>query len=279
MVNGNIWTKLGQIDRRILWTVQFIIMVVVLLRPIGLPIRVSRESQNMFDFYESIPQGSIVWFEFGYDPSGEHEISPMVSALFHHAFQRGLRVVGSGLWMFGPTLGQNIFEEIGPQYEAEYGIDFVNLGYNPGGEMLAKALVDDVWTTVRGVDHFGTPLSELPLMAEVPKLTKDYVAAITVFAEGSPGATAWLHSVTQPTGIPLTEGCITMSVPQAMPYLQSGQFRAIIPGSRGAAEYEFLVGRPGAAIAGQDVLSMMSVYLWILIIIGNIAFVKTSKKR
>ncbi len=278
-MDTKIWHKLAHIDRRILWGLQVLLMAVVLLRPIGLPIPVGGQTQDMYDFYESLPEGSIVYFEYGYDPSGEHELSPMVAAMLHHAFQRGLRVVSGGLWTFGPTLGQQIYEEIAPLYDVEYGVDFVNLGFNPGGQILAMAMVDDLWTAVRGVDIEGTRLEDLSLMHEVPRLTADYVAAICVFSEGSPGTVDWLHAVTEPTGIPLTAGTITMLVPEAATYLDAGQYRAIIPGNRGAAEYEFLVGAPGPAIAGQDVLSAMSVYLWLLIIVGNIAFVKMSKRR
>ena len=278
-MDTNIWYKLAHIDRRILWAIQVLVMAAVLLRPIGLPIPVGSQTQNMYDFYESLPEGSIVLFEFGYDPSGEHELGPMVAAMFHHAFQRGLRVVGNGLWTFGPTLAQQTYEEIAPQYDVEYGVDFVNLGFNAGQEVLAMAMVDDLWEAVRGVDYDGNRLADLPLMAEVPRLTADYVAAICVFAEGNPGTREWLHAVTERTGIPLTSGTITMLVPEAQTYIDAGQYRAIIPGNRGAAEYEFLVGAPGPAIAGQDVLSAMSIYLWVLIVVGNIAFMKMSKRR
>ena len=275
-----IWTRLANVDRRIIWGIQLAIMTVILLRPIGFPVPVGDTTQDMYDFYESLPEGSIVWFEFGYAVSGEHEINALVAVMFHHAFQRNLRVVASGLWPFGPDLGQRVFENaIEPLYDVDYGVDYVNLGFNPGGEMLARQLVDDVWNTVRGVDHFGNRLADLPLMAEVPRLTKDYVAAICVFTEGSPGPQEWLEAVTERTGIPLTVAAPTGHVPGARPFLASGQYAALLPGARGCAEYEFLVGQPGSALGAMDVLSGMTLYLWLLVVLGNIAYVATQKRK
>ena len=274
------WQKLANIDRRILWAIQLVIMVVILLRPIGLPIQVGAETQRYYDFLDNLPEGSIIWLEYGFAPSGEVEIGPMVTATFHHAFSRGLRVVGGGLWPVGPHIAESLFNEIADQYpDVEYGVNYVNLGFNPGQEMLARQLVDDVWRTVRNVDHYGNPLSELPLMEEVPRLTADYVSALIVFSEGSPGPEEWLAAVTEHTGIPQLIGAIQMSVPRMMPYIATGQYAAIIPGARGTAEYEFLLGQPGSAIAGQDVMSAMTVYLWLLILVGNVAFTMTTRRK
>ena len=274
------WQKVANIDRRILWAIQIVIICAILLRPIGLPIQVGSETQRFYDFMDNLPEGSIVWLAYEFAPSGEVEIGPMVTAVFHHAFSRGLRVVGAGLWPIGPHIAESLLEEIIDQYpDVEYGVNYVNLGFNPGQEILARQLVDDVWRTVRNVDHFGNSLADLPLMAEVPRLTKDYVSAIIVFSEGSPGPEEWLAAVTEPTGIPQLVGAIQMSVPRMMPYVATGQYAAIIPGARGTAEYEFLLGQPGSAIAGQDVMSAMALYLWVLIALGNVAMRFTSSKK
>ncbi len=269
----NFWDRVSNLDRRILWAVQMIIVVAILLRPIGLPIAVSSETQLAYDFFDNLPPGSIIWADFGTSGAALVELGPMIYAFFTQAFNNNLRVIGGTLWAEGPAIGQIIFEEIQEEFpDVEYGVDFVNVGYKPGTQILVRGLVDDVFEACRGVDYFARPLADYPLMQEVPRLTADYVDAIIVFAEGSPGGREWYEAAAGPEGIPLIQGTIQMSIPEAMPFLRGGQYAAIIPGNRGAAEYEFLVGRPGEAIATQDANSAMALWLITVLILGNLGF-------
>ena len=61
-------------------------------------------------------------------------------------------------------------------------------------------------------------------------------------------------------------------IPSSAVYVDAGQIAALLPGSRGAAEYEILSGRPGEAITLTDTLTIQQVFIMITIIIGNILF-------
>jgi hypothetical protein len=93
----------------------------------------------------------------------------------------------------------------------------------------------------------------------------------------SNGCAFTLEYAAEPTGIPMTCGSMQMSLPIDKPYLDSGQYRALIPGLKGAAEYELLLGRPGDALAGMDVTSMGALYVTLLMIIGNAAYLMLNR--
>lgn len=64
--------------------------------------------------------------------------------------------------------------------------------------------------------------------------------------------------------------CVSVSVPEMMPLIQSGQIVAGVLGMKGAAEYEVLVGHPGTATAGMDAQSFSHALIIIFIILGNL---------
>jgi len=79
--------------------------------------------------------------------------------------------------------------------------------------------------------------------------------------------------------VPFIVGCIGVSVPGMAPYLGSGQLSALMPGLTASAEYEVLLNRPGLAVAGVDAVSMSHLLVFILVVVGNIAFFATGGSR
>ncbi len=78
--------------------------------------------------------------------------------------------------------------------------------------------------------------------------------------------------------IPIIAAQITVTAPQAEPFLQSGQLAGILVGLRGAAEYEILTNMPGTAAAGMDAQSMAHLLIIGFILLGNASyFIKKSK--
>ena len=59
----------------------------------------------------------------------------------------------------------------------------------------------------------------------------------------------------------------------------SGQYKGLLAGLRGAAEYELLTDYPGSAILGMDAQSAAHFLVIALIAIGNIGFFLTRKGR
>ena len=275
------WHKFMNMDRRIMWAAMFVIVGVILLRPIGLPIEVGPTSQSFYDYVENVPVGSTIWVESGFSSGSLPEQGPQLRAFLIQAFRRDFRIVMSSLGVDGAQLGQDIFEEVRDTYfpDLEYGVDFVNVGYRPGELVFATAMGDDLIAATGGVDVFGRSLADMPLIQDVPRLHGDYVAFMAQFWGHEPGPDRWYGAVGHPNRVPIIVGTAQMVVPQAIPFLEAEIIHANIPGMRGAAEYESLVGELGAATAGQDVTSSMVIFITLLVILGNVAFIITTKSK
>ncbi len=273
------WRKFLNMDRRIMWGAMFLIVAAVLLRPIGLPMQIGSTTEKFYDFVEDIPRGSIVWVEAGFGAGNLPEVGPQIRTFLIQAYRRDLRLIMSSTGVEGSQLGQEMFEDIKSQFfpDLEYGVDFLNVGYRPGTMIYARALADDVMSATGGVDIFGRSLADFPLASEVPRLHGDYVAVLAHFVGHDPPPDEWFAAVGQPGNIPIISGTPQMAVPQFIPFLEAGIIKANIPGMRGAAEYESLVGVLGSATAGQDVTSSMVLFITILVIMANVGYILTRK--
>lgn len=269
--------KLMKIDRRIIYIIGAAIVFVTMLYPLGLPIAVSPLTQTTYDGINNLPDGSLVIISPMYDPGAMGELNPMFTAFFYHAVERGYKIVVVNCnWVQGPQIVDPIATAIAEEYGYVYGQDWINLGSKPGGGIWMQSAVSDLWEAAL-TDFNNQPVSSFAIMQEVPKITAEYVDAILVLDCGTPGAPEWLTYVTQSEGIPLFVGEIQMSVPENMPYVQSGQFAGMIAGARGAAEYEQLIGHPGAAIKSQDTMSAIALMVTLFIILGNIGHLTRKK--
>ncbi|MCW4036512.1 MAG: hypothetical protein NWE75_04900, partial [Candidatus Bathyarchaeota archaeon] len=82
-----------------------------------------------------------------------------------------------------------------------------------------------------------------------------------------------------PFGVPFIVGCIGVSVPGMAPYLTTGQLSALLPGLTASAEYENIIGKPGLAVAASDAVSMSHLLVFLMVLLGNIAFFASGGTR
>ena len=59
--------KFFNIDRRIIYVLLAVVVVIPLLKPMGLPFGVTAETQKAFNAVESLKPGDVVVMDFGYD--------------------------------------------------------------------------------------------------------------------------------------------------------------------------------------------------------------------
>lgn len=266
-----------KIDSRVIYLLVFIVVAVAVLTTLGLPVRVTPMTQAVYDVVEALPQDAVVWVGVEYSAGSKAELDPQLTAFLHHVFKRGLKVILYSMWTLGGEIGQEIAEPIAAQYGRNYGTDWVNLGYKVGGDTNLRLCTSSIKECSGGVDHKGESIDKYPLLQQVKALDKGQVDFIMVFQTGTPGAPAYLALVTSEKGIPMGIGELQMSVPESMPYVQSGQYSGMIPGVRGAAEYERLIGVPGKAVKSADGQSLAALLVAILVILGNIGYLATRR--
>ena len=270
------WEKLQNIDRRWIYLLMAIAIAIPILKPMGLPIRISDETQTVFDAINSLKAGDVLWIGGDYGPSSAPELSPMLMVMLHHAFKKNVKVVIYCMWNDGAQLVQPIGEKIAGTYNKKYGEDWINLGWKPQPDVVLRNMTDDI--VKAGINDFtGKPLGGYPLIQQVKKLDKQYVAFAVDLSTGSPGTSEYLKYVREAKGIPLSVGVTAVSAPGAMPYVRSGQYKGILNGMRGAAEYELLNKMPGPAVKGMDAQSVGHFVILLLVILGNVGYLLARK--
>src|SRR5712691_13189785 len=95
------------IDRRIIFLLIALATLLPLVHPFGLPIKVSPEVRGVFDYIESLPEGSVFLLSLDFDPSSKPELYPMSIALLRHAFRKNQKVVGMTLWITGTSMAES----------------------------------------------------------------------------------------------------------------------------------------------------------------------------
>ena len=273
------WEKIQSIDQRIIYVLLALSMIIPLFSPIGMPISINPDlTRKFYDFMEQLPAGSIVWIGPDYSPGASAELDPQLAATFRHCMTKGHKVVIMSMWEQGAMLARNVTDPIAKEMGKKYGEDYVNLGYKPGSSIALRAMVNDVWAGSAGVDINGTKLGDLPLMAQVKKLDKS-VAVCIDYSSGNPGDGDYRQYVTNPQGIPLLTGQVAVQVPTRLPIMRSGEMKGLIPGLRGAAEYEKLIKKPGVATQLMDAQSMAHVVIVLFMVLGNIGYVAMRGKQ
>jgi len=273
------WKAFLKLDRRIIYLVVALGVIIPLLWPMGLPMRTSPEVQVVYDDIDALEPGSRVWLAMDYDPASQPELQPMSKAIMRHCFEKDLRVLVMTLWPGGPNLIVEALDSVSEEFAAEgknliEGTDYVNLGYKPGGVAVILGSGQDLKDTFP-TDMFGASTATMPVLEDLNSIKDlDYMVEIAA------GSTAdwWIVYGQKNYGFPLAIGCTAVSASQYYPYLNSKQITGLLGGLRGAAEYELLTGRPGIATAGMDAQSVVHLIVVLAIIFANIAYIVTLRK-
>lgn len=258
-----------KIDRRIIFLVIGLCTLLPLLYPVGLPIKISSEVRGVYDHIESLPERSVFFMSFDFDPASKPELHPQAIALLRHAFRKNLRVVTMTLWVTGTGLADQIVTQVATEMGKENGKDYVFLGWSPGNTAVIINLGQNLYNTFPS-DYGGKPTKGLPVLDGVQSL-KDMTYLVSLGA-GNPGVEAWYVFGKDKYKFEMGGGCTGVMAPGLYPLLRSGQINGLIGGLRGAAEYESLIDQKGKAVAGMDAQSATHVAIIVLVIICNLFY-------
>ena len=271
-----------KIDRRIIYVVMGLLVTLPLVKPLGLGVTSGPRAARLFHAVDSIPAGKTLLISVDFDPASMPELYPMLTALMRHAFAKDLKVLLCGLWVTGAGLANKAATEIPPEYGKKYGEDVVYLGYKPGVDAVILGMGENI-KNVYPNDYSGRPLDSLPMMRDVQRLRD--IPMVVALSAGNPGYSDWLLYAQSRYGMKVGAGLTAVSAADAYPFLQSGQLTGLLAGMKGAAEYEVLVQKSGyskaymPAVAAMDSQSLAHIVIMILVIIGNIAYFVTRKRR
>jgi small basic protein len=252
-------------DKRWVYLVLLVLSIAPLLQPWGLPIRVTPRTQRYHELIESLPAGSPVLVQIGIEGGFWAEVGPQSLATFRHLVDKDLRFI---VVSFYKPEGQSIFESmIRPvidEERAKYGVEWVNLGYVEGREAAMSSISENLKYTVK--DAYGAPLDPMPVMSGLQS-AEDLSLFIGL------GHTLYeIRQIAVPNKLPCLIGALSPSLSDYLPFEEAGVINGLLGGIIGAAEYEYLLEKPGRALAGMDVLSSCQLFLLGVLIIANVFY-------
>lgn len=260
--------KLVNIDRRIIFAIVAVAVIVSLLLSFYLPIPATPPVKKIYDKIDSMPPGSHVLIAFDYDPAAKEELQPMAVALMHHCYRRGHKVIGLTLWPGGTGLAEQAMVSIAPRYGRKPGEDYVFLGYKPGVASLIINMGENLYTAFPK-DFYGNDTRTLPALQGIESLKDiDYVIDLAA------GATVetWIAFGKEKYKFDMGAGCTAVIGPDLYPFLDSRQINGLMAGLKGAAEYEALVGHQAQAVEGMRPQSVTHALIVLFVIFSNAVF-------
>ncbi|MBD3331738.1 hypothetical protein GF356_02715 [candidate division GN15 bacterium] len=275
-------TLRGQLlDRRIVFLFVALAVVLPFFMSITQEIKISPEVQQLYDALESLPPGSKVLVSFDYDPPSAPELQPMAESFLRYCLLNDLKVIIMGLWPQGPqqadlALQAALADPRVQQKNLEYGVDYVNLGFQAGNEFVIQRMGANI-ESMFPRDYTGSAYRDLPLVRNVKNFSNiDYAFNLSA---GYPGTQEWVQVAVDRYGLWMGAGNTAVQAPMMYAYVNAGQLEGLLGGMNGAAEFELLTGLPGKGTKYMLSQSFAHMVVIAFVIIGNAAFLTSGRKK
>lgn len=282
------WEKLQRIDRRWIYLIIWLVVMIPLIRPFPVRPLASPPVQQLFTYIDTMPEDKALVISVDYSPDTQAELHPMTIALLRHAFATHRRVGIVATSVYGLGLGEDALREAKREFDSAAvsredsiisGEDFIFWGWTTPLLTMMLGMGERI-TNVFPVDYYGIRTESLPMTQHVKNYND---IGIVVSIAGSSMPLSWVSYAQTQFGVRVGCGTTAVSAADYYTYLNSGQFTGMLAGMRGAAEYEELTREKMAELGmtwrirnrGTEAMSSQTAaHLAIIgfIIIGNIAF-------
>jgi hypothetical protein len=271
----NFWDKMMNLDRRWIYLSIAIVVIIPAIIPFRVPVATTPEVKKVFNFVDNMNPGDYIYLGIDYDPSALAELDPMTYAILNHAFSKDLKIIIGCLSQFGVGMAETRLTEVGAEYGKKSGVDYCFLGYRPYPAIVILTMGVDFKVTFPA-DYYGVPLDSLPIMQGIRNLN-DVKGVIDITAGNV--ADMWITYGNGRFGFPLAIGITGVMSADYYQYLQSGQIFGLIPGIKGAAEYESLSGFETTGLESIPYQTLSHAVILLFIIISNIGYFASRKGK
>ena len=278
----NLLNKFMNMDRRWIYLITAICVIIPFLIPIGLPTYTTPPVKNLYDKIDSTPEGQIVLLSLDFDAATLPELYPMAVTILNHCFVKDIKVILMSLYMQGIGIAQVCLEDVKREFpDKKEGIDYTFLPFVPGASIVILGIGEDIHKTFP-TDYYGTLIDSLPMMRDVRNFDQISVA---ISLSGSAISRTWITYANQRYGANVAAGVTAVMAAENYPYLQTKQLTGMLGGLKGAAEYENLVEKNlkletrKAACIGMDAQSAVHIMMIVFILLGNVAYFAARKRK
>ncbi len=268
--------KLEKVDRRIIYLIITVAVVLPFFFRMGLPITISPEVKSVYDYIDGLTPSDCVFISGDYDPQVDAELSPMFDAIVRHCFEKNVKVIVANVFnLQGIGLVEPRLKKLAEEYHKVYGVDYAFLGWKIGGSLLIMGMGESfkkTWET----DYYGTRLGDMPITRNIRNYDDiSLVADLT----GGGAYNAWIVYAYVQYHQKIAAGITAVMAADAYPQLQAGQLIGLLGGLRGAAEYEQLIKHPALGSVGMEAQSWAHIAIILFIILGNIGYYAVKRKN
>ncbi len=266
--------KIQNIDRRFLYSLLILIVVLTLVFPANLPIAVTPQVKGLYHAVEAIPAGKIAILSIVWDAGTVAENAPQTEAIMRHLFKKNVPFAIVAFAQQGAKLSTDLAEKVAKDYGKTYGKDWCSWGYRANLYTFIIGLGQNLPKVVEK-DFRGTPVEKIPMMQKV-KSIKDVGLVVDI----TPSATLeyWIAFIQGVYGTPLGYAPTAVMVPEGYNPLDAGQIKGMLPGLIGAGQYEVLINHKGLGTKAAGAQSATHILIILLIILGNLGYLLSRKK-
>lgn len=263
--------KLQNIPRHITGLITIIIILIPMIYPLNIPVPVTDETKDFYEYVENLPDGSVV--AFGFDSGAVHWVRTGggVVATLNLLLKEQVRIIIWSTTSAAEALYPKLISLLTIPEEKEYGVDFVYFGYLSGQETALAQLAYNLLSP--GTDYYGNKLDELPIMDNV----HDQSDVDLIIQNGGGGAwpKMYIRQWPSPKMAMLQTPVNTM---MNLPFRATGQISWIIWANVGGAELETLLGYSGWGNANTNAQNLLHLFIILMVILGNIGYALEKKK-
>ena len=274
--------KTRGLDRRWIFLSIGLLVVVFLKLPFRLAYSPNQQTRGFYQAVDKLESGSYFYLSVDYGPSSQAELLPMHEALVYHLLKKDVKIISSSVFETGPPMAEQVFKKVADRLKEEEGIhkqegvDYINLGFKAGLDVALAKIGTSIPDTFPK-DYRGNPTDEIPIMKGIENF--DQIELLCSLSSGVPGARQWLQQVQTRYNVRMLAGVTAVMAPDLYSFYQSRQLEGFLGGLVGAAEYEYLLKRPGLGMAGMNVQSLAHFLIVGFVVLGNILYFLDRRKK
>lgn len=255
------------------WVISVILLLAVLL-----PLALGSQSTPDLNFFPSewsntkalldaLPDSAPVLAVFDYDPALSGELQAAAAPVIDRMLYLGARLTLISTSPTGPALAEQFLKST-QSYHIETGMQYVNLGYLPGGPAgiyyFASGPQAAAPLTVN-----GAPAWETDALQGVGQFS-DF-AMLVILTDTADTGRAWIEQTRSFVGeTPILVVISAQAEPMIRPYYDARQIQGLVTGLVGGKTYEQSFGTGGLARQYWDAFGTGTLAALLLIIVGGV---------
>jgi hypothetical protein len=229
-----------------------------------------------------LPDNARILVGFDFEPGLAAELDTAAAPVINHLMDQGALLTLISTSPNGPILAERFMQSAQSDQQYISGLDYINLGYLPGGAAGLVSFLDNPQGTIpSSID--GIPLwetergSEVPVLGDIDQVT-DY-EMVLVLVDDPESARAWIEQLGPRISDPLELTSLVLITsaqlePVVRPYYDGipQLVNGLVVGLRGGAAYARLVGEEDLLSQYWDSFSWGTFVAAMLILIGGLGY-------